>query len=272
MVARLLMILFILSFSSTLYSESKKVPHDQLKLETVQLLQSSSRDKTQLLKVSLNLTSRCSFGDMDLIGLDLLESVGRTGLQLTVETLDQDKPEVFYGDRVLEVVDGSRLTSFEVELPKSASSRLLGVFLCSVDLSSEERKGCGQMERREFSKMIARYKVDIRNSIKPDGTLGVGLIERQKPGHQYENVYFFKPFVLDGSQISFSTVPMNEVRYGKFYSEVDSKLKEEKDLDQKKKTLEGWSSTLKSEPLFADSGSLGIVLPYLDNKKCGVTG
>ena len=204
---------------------------------------------------------RCMFGDLDLVLLDFRHSQDKLRLQLTVESLDGNGKEIFYGTPLEQKTSKTNLGTFEVRLPVAEKGKMYGVFLCSVAAEKWGEEPCSAQPFQKFQSMMANYKPDMGDPKDPSRALKPYSFSAEvKPKNYYAHILVSTPSSL--AVIENSTSPNNESLLHDFGLDKDT-------VTSGLSSLSNLTSTVASLPLESANSRLQIPLPYYSSQKCG---
>jgi hypothetical protein len=204
--------------------------------------------------------SRCMFGDYDLLLNDLQNARGDLALKLTVESMGDAKPIVWQGEPLKEKTDEKNVGTYRVSLPLPGTSRVLGVFLCSVDPNQEPDAPCSQQSLISFEQSFSPYHVDSEAA----GNEGHASKPYRDPKRVKPKVYYAQFLATNNKKVAaFPLAPSRDHAAALKLFGVNSVA-----LGDILGDTKDFSEVLSSLPLQSNDGRLQVLLPFFDDKKC----
>ncbi len=226
-------------------------------------------DQKRKLTLQVVGTSRCMFGDLDVISADLQRAADSSKLQLSVESLEASRSTVLYPSTTESAQPTGGVRRFTVDVPVFDRPTVLGIFLClAVEKNGEKLGPCSEKALMTFAEMSKPHEVDINVALGADGTFQPAPYKQAAEYVAHEKIYFFRFVIAQEDQLLVPTSPMNEKSYAELKSYMNSIGADVKDYQSLVKRLSSLGETLGSIPLKVKGKEVLISLPYYDTKRC----
>ena len=228
---------------------------DELAIEHVQL--SAARE----LKVRLQPSESCVFGDIDAILLETRWGGTDGKLLLSLEPLSGDPAKAV--PAVLEVPISVLLSTggeFTLAVPEQKEPGIYGLFICR---DSTGARSCRDKEVDEYGNIFGRYAMDV----KPGGNLNPLAPESERKKPVPDRNYFFKAVLVEQTAIAFSTKQSSDER-ALLMAQYLKTLNGGKDYSPDLKREREINKILASLPLQRKADVVEIRLPRIDPDKC----
>ena len=209
------------------------------------------------LRIELQSELRCTFGDADLMRLDMAAARGEGDFQVTVEALHGPKEQVYYATGDI------RSGSYTVKLPEFSTATVLGVFLCGTPKNGAKTP-CSKKKLHSYEEMFAPHQLDTRQPSRK----GALPIAKPDPSAITDRLYFFRFVLAEGRRLEVPTKPMTVAGYERLLARLRAGKIDAGQLSALGEKLKAFGSTLQSEPLEAGKGVIRITLPRFDRQKC----
>lgn len=225
---------------------------------------SSNSFGDKLLNIRMESASKCFFGDLDLILLDMQAGQKKLKLQLSVEPLPLGSGKAYYGDLKdpVDTTNRSSIGSFEVAIPSSEISSAFLVLLCSADDDQKNPKPCSTKTLIKPNDASIPY----RGKINDLSSSSLSLLNPRPKGMLPDHKIYFSQLILSDNKTLKST---DRVLDSDSLENLLTPLGVE--FSQTKKIYsdyEKYQSTLDSFPLQINQKDFSIILPYFDSDKC----
>ena len=214
--------------------------------------------------------ARCTFGDLDAIMLDLQNAGEPTALQISFEPLFSSVEQTAYAQP-----DQNRkrtattFGTFNVDLPYSESPRVYGIYICSIPAANqnENQKPCSLQQLTSIEEAMSPYKVEVDKSINSEKPGRAPLVMRsgRAPGFK---IYFFGYAIAHRDTLLIVDNPLEVTTYAKLTAYLKSVQADVRDFDALDAHLRKFNGRLTSMAPVARPGSLELILPFYDQKKC----
>lgn len=218
--------------------------------------------ETRQTTIDLAGLSRCMFGDMDALLLELKTAQGTLGVQLSVERIGGGAAEVYFGEALEKMSAPDIMGSYRLKLPPTLKPKVYGVFLCTITQDKADQAPCSAQLLKTSDELFAPYRVDT-GSARPD-------VASYKPTPYVEpkdlkpTVFYAQFFVVDGkgayrlSNTKSSSLEKSLIAAGFTRAELGGILSE----------IKRFTDRLNSLPLEAVESRLQMPMPYYDQARC----
>lgn len=212
-------------------------------------------------KVRVKGLSRCMFGDLDTLGLEMLASdASKTRVFLAVEKLREKRVTGLLGVQDItappgiEKVKGGDGYVTPIVLENSSKPLVAGLFICK---DGGKKGRCNDKEIRPLEDVLNRY---MANNPLPEGYVATDKVYYFKLIVIYNGAVYYPKDKLDKEQIA----KLKEVlkKLGAYDGRVKEDLNAALSIDQ---TL----GSLYTGDIDAGTDSVLVLLPYFDQGKCG---
>ena len=246
---------------------SLKAQQSSLALEVVGLTKNAETDLWDF-NAKVSSESRCMFGDLDAIMLDMRRNAGKSSLQLSLEPLQSKSYSIIVGTPPSKRGTGTEIGTFSVSVPNQEKPVVMGLFLCSVDIDSTYTQACRNQQLVSINHILRPHHVDVRKAIGADGVLRKAPPVQKRPSAAGNKSYFFRTVILEQGKLLVPTAEMNEDTYKALASYLKSKGADVSNYEQLLADIKNFGETLGSIPLKTGSDFVELILPYYDQKKC----
>ena len=215
------------------------------------------------LKILLTSSAQCSWGDLDLISLDLREHRQKnipTRLLVSVEALDGSMASTVEID-IRGFVEGAEASLPQVVLPltKVRKGTPVGIFVCK-DSVGEGR--CRTKKIEDFDGVLARHIVELRDGVSVDG-VSPDRVDPTTAGDDV--VYFFQPAILTSDGLSVVTEDFTKESLSAFERELEARYGADSSSIA---MLRHGVTRVRSGLVMVPSSGITIDLPSSDQSKC----
>ncbi len=273
-----IVLLFLLSISPAVVAAEPAGGVEQTQnyfpVEKVYLARGEEAD-TWKLDVEVERRARCMFGDLDLVQLDLERSAGSKKLQLSLESMGVSTPKVILASSTERAESGNLFRRFSFILPRFEKPTLLGLYLCSTTVKSDEKGGssvvlqpCSTKQLISFEEASRPYRVDKSKAIGADGKLQAAPLLERRSKASGDKIYFFRFVIAAEDYLLVPTQEFDEPTYaqlGAFLKSISAEVEDPEKLIARLKEL---GKVVGSIPTKVRSKKVVVTLPYYSRKKC----
>ena len=158
---------------------------------------------------------------------------------------------------------------FKVELTDDQVARVYGIYLFYIpaDNENENRQPCSLQQLTRIEEAMSPYKVEVDKSINPEKPGRAPLVMRsgRAPGFK---IYFFGYAIAHRDTLLIVDNPLEVTTYAKLTEYRNSVQADVRDFDALDAHLRKFNGRLTSMAPVARPGSLELILPFYDQKKC----
>jgi len=217
--------------------------------------------KTDII-IDLVADSKCMFGDLDVLLLNLTDSKGELALQLNLESLPLGSEEVYFGVPLKkEVGQKTNLGSFLVSLPSEAKSDVFFASLCTVSIEDSNKKRCSEQNLVSINESSLKFRVKSADKLNSSSYLIEESTSVPTPKIFYGQMLFLNSENV--SKVTEGVISIDQLKNSLGSSKVTSIELEKIYADFKR-----FDNVIQSQPLRTNANRIELPLAFYDSKRC----
>lgn len=263
------MFLPALSFLLLAFTLGWVAAQDALAVEETPVTTIKSRtvsEGTHSIRIELQSLSRCMFGDLDTLLLDL--QGGALALQLTLESIGSNRREVIYGLATAEKGTQNFLGSYELTLPQRTIPKLYGLFLCTIPKEKLGKQSCTSQRLLDPNEAAKEFRVSSESVIANDGSLRPAPLHAASGTTNRGKIHYFNFMIVGPAEVGFASNAMHADGYTAVTSYLSAIHAPVEDPQELVAELRNYGETLGSIPFAEGVQTLVVKLPFYDTARC----
>ena len=217
--------------------------------------------------INVNGISKCFFGDLDALLLDLSNGHNSLSLQLTVEALPLSKNRTYYGKPMsfTNISQNGLIGSYKLTIPKKDRSNVFMIFLCGVSNSNMMQEPCSRQGAIDINDSLIKYRVSPNtfppSTQTPSNPINLPLDKATV----FPRTYFSQVLFRTATFFTIQKSTLDETNFKDLLAPLGTSNKEILELH---KDYLKFSKTLNSLPIKVLDKTITIELPYFDTTRC----